>query len=88
MNVKEIVLAYLKEHGYDGLCNTYHKCGCGLGDLALCGDEDMSICRAARKKIATVEDTCGGEADFEVGDEIYVVAEGKQTPAVKVTVVG
>jgi hypothetical protein len=74
MNVKEIVLAYLQSHGYDGLCYPDFGCYCGVDDLASCGEIPDS-CQPARKKIATVEDTCDGEADFEVGDEIYVVAE-------------
>ena len=75
MTVKEIVLEYLKEHGYDGLSYPDFGCNCGADDLAPCGELDPDSCQPARKKVATVEDTCGGEADFEVGDEIYVVAE-------------
>lgn len=37
-NVREIVRAYLVEHGYDGL---YHRaCGCKLNDLFPCYAED------------------------------------------------
>jgi hypothetical protein len=75
MNVKEIVLAYLKEHGYDGLCNPAIECGCGVDDFAPCWDEFMPDCQLARKKVATAEDTCDGETYFKAGDEIYVVAE-------------
>ena len=33
-----IVAAYLRERGYDGLCNVHGECGCGLGDLGPCGE--------------------------------------------------
>jgi hypothetical protein len=32
--VKEIIVKYLKENGYDGLC--YTDCGCDIDDLAPC----------------------------------------------------
>jgi len=34
MNLKEIVVTYLKDNGYDGLCN--EDCGCALDDLICC----------------------------------------------------
>jgi len=36
MTIKEIVLAYLKNNGYNGLCAD--ECGCGVDDLAPCGE--------------------------------------------------
>ncbi len=38
MTVLEIVRKYLEENGYDGLCNPELECGCGLSDLAPCGE--------------------------------------------------
>ena len=41
MNVEQIVVAYLTEHGHDGLClveEGHIECGCGLDDLAPCGN--------------------------------------------------
>lgn len=44
MTVKEIVFIYLRDHGYDGLCNDL--CGCGLDDLMPCCDP-MNECKPA-----------------------------------------
>lgn len=41
MNVREIVIAYLKQNGYSGLylSEDYGDgCGCPIGDLAPCGE--------------------------------------------------
>jgi len=35
-NVREIVAAWLRQHGYDGLCVPYQECGCILDDLMPC----------------------------------------------------
>ena len=42
--IREIVLKYLKENGYDGLCN--NDCGCGLNDLMPCDGKSIGECRA------------------------------------------
>lgn len=47
MTVKEIVIEYLKENGYDGLCN--NSCGCGIDDLFPCSFENTDICETAYK---------------------------------------
>lgn len=39
MTVKEIIEAYLRLHGYDGLCTD--GCGCFLCDLFPCDDNGM-----------------------------------------------
>ncbi len=36
MNCKEIIIAWLKEHDYDGL-TWPEECGCGFDDFAPCG---------------------------------------------------
>ena len=46
MTVKEIIKKYLKEHGFDGLCNM--DCGCGFDDFVSC-DDDFGECEPAYK---------------------------------------
>ena len=36
MTVVEIVLKYMKKHGYTGLCNS--ECGCSADNLMPCGE--------------------------------------------------
>jgi hypothetical protein len=43
--VKEILMAYLKEHGFDGLCNPDMECGCGLDDFMLCENNNIGNCQ-------------------------------------------
>lgn len=60
MTVREIITAYLRERGYDGLCNA--ECGCGLDDLAPCGG-DCGECVPAYKRpslCAICETKCDG----------------------------
>ena len=80
MSIKEIIEKYLKENGYDGLCNPDISCGCGLKDglfpceLDLC---DVNDCVVAISKIATEEDI-DDESDFEIGDEIFILPEDRK----------
>jgi hypothetical protein len=48
MDCKDIVEAYLKEHGFDGLFNDWGECGCELGDLFPCC-ESISDCQPGYK---------------------------------------
>jgi len=36
-NVRDIIESYLRDNGFDGLCEPDTECGCGLDDLAPCG---------------------------------------------------
>lgn len=38
ITTSDIVRNYIKEHGFDGLCNPGLECGCLLSDLVPCGD--------------------------------------------------
>lgn len=51
MNCKEMIEAWLKDHGYDGLCNPELECGCGLGDFPFmpCESCDLIECVPAYK---------------------------------------
>lgn len=48
MNVKEIALEWLKEHGYDGLYNEHRNCGCCQDDFMDC-DWQEGFCEPAYK---------------------------------------
>jgi len=48
MTLKEIVTKWLKENGYDGLCEVMTECGCGLDDLMPCG-EPKEDCEAGHE---------------------------------------
>jgi len=57
MNVKEILIEWLKDHGCDGLCNTDIGCGCGFtscipgdtysNDFIPCEDINENECQPA-----------------------------------------
>lgn len=46
-DVREIVTAWLKTNGYDGLCNVDFECGCRIEDLMPCDEPDPVNCVAA-----------------------------------------
>lgn len=55
MEVQDIVTIYLKENDFDGLYNRDQGCGCGLDDLAPCGENTMN-CEPAIEVIPPTED--------------------------------
>ncbi len=69
MKVEKIVGGWLKEHGYDGLCNCDRGCGCLLDNFAPCG-EISPCCEAGRRKDVGPEVECGcdreGKAHWHV----------------------
>jgi len=56
MNCREIIAKWLKENGYDGLCNEFMGCGCDVEDLGPCDDFGAGDCEPAYKRKATPED--------------------------------
>ena len=44
MYCKDIIMDWLKEHGYDGLVSIDLECGCGFDDFIPCDDIDMDEC--------------------------------------------
>lgn len=60
MNVRDIIVARLKQLGADGLC--CEDCGCGLDDIVPC-QSDPSLCVPAK----AVEE--GGETIYVPVDE-------------------
>ena len=54
MDVQEIIVQWLIEHGYDGLYDA-GACGCELKDLFPCGGESILYCSPGYKVQATEE---------------------------------
>ncbi len=63
MTVKEIIIKYLKENNYDGLC--CRGCGCSVDDLFPCG-ESFADCIPAKKRIC---DECSDNGHCEIQDD-------------------
>jgi hypothetical protein len=61
IDVQDMVLEYLKQRGYEGLCLD-GCCCCEVNDLAPCG-EMQADCRAGHKKPCD----CGEGCDFHIG---------------------
>lgn len=69
MTLEDIIADWLKEHGYDGLCDPEITCGCTLeSGLCPCDLPDLRSCRAGHND---------PERAKEVGTEYWVV-EGKK----------
>jgi len=51
MKLEEIIKAWLKENGYDGLCNTDIECGCAVEDFMPCGEPSI-YCEAGHQEPA------------------------------------
>ena len=57
LNVLAITRAYLETHGFAGL--TAPDCGCGLTDLAPCGDGPYRDCCAAHARVLGPDEHVG-----------------------------
>ena len=49
MNVRKIVMKYLKDNGYDGLVDEHCECGCLLSNLMPCDYGTMFDCQPGYK---------------------------------------
>ncbi len=49
--IPAICAAWLKEHGYDGLCDEAIECGCRVDDLMPCDSPGMTTCVPAHEEI-------------------------------------
>ncbi len=78
VTTKDIIRAYLKGHGYDGLCR--EKCGCGIDDFAPCISRHESgipdDCMPAKR--ITVTECNREQYDFDpgmVGETVFVPSD-------------
>lgn len=61
----DMVSAYLKSHGYDGLVSDDHECGCLLDDLMPCAGEFAMNCTAGHR-VEGCDPMCGEGCDFHI----------------------
>lgn len=78
IDVKQMAAVYIKEHGYDGLCND--ECGCGIDDLAPCG-EVMGTCTAAFKGADDLFYDAGARPDIKEGGALRTIGKVTACPA-------
>lgn len=86
MTVLNIIAKYLKENGYDGLCEN-DECGCVLNGIGLCGGDFLNCVAAYRykydKNVANKNcDDCNFYCDSE-SDEIMLPEIKTDCPALK-----
>jgi hypothetical protein len=68
MTVKEIIAAYLKENGYDGLC--WDGCGCVVKDICLT-NEDCLMCVPAYRYQYVNGAECPNDSDCDAPCELH-----------------
>lgn len=56
INVKSIVVEWLKINNYDGLVSDTSECGCSVDDLMPCGFDCIDTCLPAYKYVHDGED--------------------------------
>ncbi len=76
--VSSILRAWLKEHGYDGLCSVDFECGCTIEDLLSCEIQD-GTCQPAYRG----PDLVGSKYDFVMYTTKEAVQEAVQREAEK-----
>jgi len=50
MNAKDIIVDWLKEHDFDGLCFPEYDCGCFINGLIPC-DSNPCFCEPGKKRM-------------------------------------
>ena len=55
MEVKDIIIKYLRDNSYDGLCNPDIECACGIEDPYCCNCDGILNCQPAYKNICMPE---------------------------------
>ena len=76
--VKEIVKAYLKEHGYDGLCSYF--CGCDFEVLMDC-DSCGGNCQPGYKWTSCEGCPNKGECEFEGENDWCILSDKPESEA-------
>jgi len=74
MNCLDIIRAYLRDHGYGGLCNSYGECACSLKELRPC-EQDCMECEPGHYVPSDGRD--GFDFHIVRDREAGVVEEGK-----------
>ena len=65
MNVKTIMGTWLREHGFDGLCNPDEQCGCLADDLAPCDCENVLECQPGHREDVDEHEVCDCDGQGE-----------------------
>ena len=60
--VGDILEAWLRANGYDGLADEYGECGCELADLVPCGGPNTESCVAGHR----IECLCGEGCEWHM----------------------
>lgn len=71
MDCKTIIVEWLRANDMDGLCLPDTECGCGLDDLAVCGDGPYPNCKPAKARTLGEGEYIG---DSGPGETAYFVA--------------
>lgn len=78
MTIKEIIMNYLKENGYDGLLGD--NCACGIDDICPCDDDGLLECEPAYKTVCD-RAKCWRDDDYycdgETGGDCYTTIKPK-----------
>ena len=73
MTLREVITAWLVEHGREGLCNSELECGCWVGDLMPCDEPGFNDCVVAAKMDAASYRRAHPEADLPADYSDFVM---------------